>query len=172
MGCRKCLNVGVYIPEKRRYYYGNFRQRYRHPAALRTAAYQLQHGKATENAQTQADRQKLQRESGVSGVSILFTLHKLYGFDPVNDMVIDRMHLCFNLLRKEFIDKIWPDLGDNAAVSVNERIPTAGGLIDRGSFGEALEAVQWTREEKAKGVAKLKSLTDKLGSWKSDEFVK
>lgn len=108
MGCRKCLNVGVYIPERKHYYYVNFHQRHRHPAALRTAEYQ--HGRATENATTQAERQRLQKESGVSGVTILYTLHKLYGFDPVHDMVIDRMHLCFNLLRKEFIDKIWPDI--------------------------------------------------------------
>lgn len=172
VGCRKCLNVGVYIPERRRYYYVNFRQRYRHPAAPRTAEYQLEHGRAAENAQTQTERQKLQRESGVSGVTILFTLRKLYGFDPVNDMVIDRMHMCFNLLRKEFIDKIWPDVGDNADVPVNDRNPADGGLVNREDFGRALDAVQWTREEKARGVARLKSLTDKLGSWKSDEFVK
>lgn len=168
MGCRKCCNVGVYVPERRRYYYVNFRQRHR--AALRTAEYQLEQGRATENATTQAERQRLQKESGVSGVSILYTLHKLY--DPVHDMVIDRMHLCFNLLRKEFIDKIWPDIGGNADVSVTERTRAAGGLVERGAFGKALDAVQWTREEKARGVAKLKSLTDKLGSWKSDEFVK
>lgn len=172
VGCRKCLNVGVYVPERKRYYYVNFRQRFRHPAALRTADYQLFHGTAVENAQNQAEKHRLQRESGVSGVTILFTLHKLYGFDPVNDMVIDRMHLCFNLLRKEFIDKIWPDIGGNAEISVNERIPAAGGLVDRGDFGKALGAVAWTREEKSRGVARLKSLTDKLGSWKSDEFVK
>lgn len=172
VGCRKCLNVGVYIPERKHYYYVNFRQRHRHPAALRTAEYQLQHGRATENATTQAERQRLQKESGVSGVTILYTLHKLYGFDPVHDMVIDRMHLCFNLLRKEFIDKIWPDIWGNADVSVTDRTPAAGGLVERGAFGKALDAVQWTREEKARGVAKLKSLTDKLGSWKSDEFVK
>ena len=125
-----------------------------------------------ENAENQAERLRLQRESGVSGVSILYTLHKLYGFDPVNDMEIDRMHLCFNLLPKEFINKIWPDVADNADVPINDRTPMAGGLVDRDSFAEALNAMKWTREEKAKGVARLKSLTDKLGSWKSDEFVK
>ena len=125
-----------------------------------------------ENAPTQADRQTLQRDSGVGGVSILFTLHRLYGFDPVNDMVVDRMHLCFNLLKKEFLDKLWPDLNDNADLPVNERMPESGGLLNGGDFGKALEAVKWCREEKARGVARLKSLTDKLGSWKSDEFVK
>ena len=172
VGCRKCLNVGIYVPERKRYYYVNFRQRYRHPPPIRTVEYQLEHGIAVENAQNQTERQKLQRESGVSGVSILYTLHKLYGFDPVHDIMIDRMHLCFNLLRKEFIDKIWPDVAGNADLPVNDRTPASGGLIDRGSFGKALDAVRWTREEKARGVARLKSLTDKLGSWKSDEFVK
>lgn len=117
-------------------------------------------------------RQRLQKESGVSWVSILYALHKLYGFDPVGDMVIDRVHLCSNLWRKEFTDQIWPDIGGNANVSVTDRTPAAGGLVEWGAFGKALTAVQWTREEKARGVARLKSLIDKFGSWKSDEFVK
>lgn len=160
------------MPEKRHYYYGNFRQRHRHPAEPRTAEYQLRHGNAVESATTQAQRNELQRDSGVSGVSILFRLRKLYNFDPVKDMVIDRMHLSFNLLKKEFLDKIWPDMGDNADLPVNDRKPELGGLLNRGDFGRGLDAVVWCREEKARGVARLKSLTDKLGSWKSDEFVK
>ena len=56
MECRKCLNVGVYVPEKKRYYYVNFRQQHRHPVPLRTAEYQLENGKAVENAENQAER--------------------------------------------------------------------------------------------------------------------
>ena len=56
MECRKCLNVGVYVPERKRYYYVNFCQQYRHPAPLRTAEYQLENGKAAENAENQAER--------------------------------------------------------------------------------------------------------------------
>ena len=69
-------------------------------------------------------------------------------FDLVNDMVIDRMQLCFNLLHKEFIDKIWPDVADTADVLISDRTPTTGGLVDRDSFADALNAVKWTREEK------------------------
>jgi hypothetical protein len=47
-----------------------------------------------------------------------------------------------------------------------------GGLINHGDFGSALNAVPWPKEERASGVARLKSLTDKLGSWKSNEFKK
>jgi len=42
---------------------------------LRSAERQLQRGRVTENATTQAERQRLQKESDVSGVSILYTLH-------------------------------------------------------------------------------------------------
>ena len=48
---------------------------------------------------------------------------------------------------------------------MTDRTPAAGGLVDRGEFGKALNVVRWTREEKARGA-------DKLGSWKCHEFVK
>ncbi|KAK3737217.1 hypothetical protein QZH41_011273 [Actinostola sp. cb2023] len=88
------------------------------------------------------------------------------------DMVIDRMHLTFNMLKREFIDKMWADMGDNKGRPVNSRQPEFGGLINHGEFGHALDAVYWPTEEKQSGVAKLKSLADKLGSWKSNEFKK
>jgi hypothetical protein len=84
-------------------------------------------------------------------------------------MTIDRMHLAFNML-KEFLEKMWADLGENVARGVNDSDPNEGGLLVREEFKQALECVKWTCEEKEKGVAKLKSLTDKLGAWKSNEF--
>jgi len=121
---------------------------------------------------TSTERQRLSTDKGVTGVSVLFQLYMLYGFDPVQDMVIDRMHFTFNMLKREFIDKMWADMGDNKGRPVNSRQPEFGGLIDHGEFGHALDAVCWPTEEKQSGVAKLKSLADKLGSWKSNEFKK
>jgi hypothetical protein len=118
------------------------------------------------------ERKRLQTESGVNGVSILFELYALYEFDPIHDMVIDRMHLTFNMLKREFINHIWPDIGDNLDTPINARDHTIGGLINRTDFGSALDAVPWPREERASGVPRLQSLTDKLGSWKSNEFKK
>lgn len=170
IGCRRCLVNGIYIPCKRHYYYGNFGQRYRDPSAPRTATYQLQNGKRVDEASTRAQRQQIQTETGVSGVSVLFDLYKLYKFDPVMDMTIDRMHLTFNMLKREFVEKMWADSGENAGKQVNDRDPAVGGLLVRDEFRHALESVNWTYEEKEKGVARMKTLTDKLGSWKSNEF--
>ena len=171
-GCRRCRMIGVYVAAKRHYYYGNFGVRYRHSCELKTANYYLHHGKRVDSAATAADRQRIQTETGVTGVSILFDLYSLYKFDPVLDMVIDRMHLTFNMLKREFIDKMWVDMGDNLGRMVNDRNPDNGGLLNHGEFGHALDAIHWPKEEQASGVAKLRSLTDKLGSWKTNEFKK
>ena len=90
-------------------------------------------------------------------------LHKLYCFDPIKDMTIDRMHLCFNMLKREFAEGMWADMGDNVGRPVNQRMPSDGGVLSRGDFAQAFQAVPWSREQKASGVAKTKSLTDKLG---------
>jgi hypothetical protein len=162
----------VYIAVKRHYYYGNFGERYRTRPDPRTAEYMYRHGKRCEESITKTERQTIQRETGVKGISILFELHKLYGFDPIKDMVIDRMHVCFNMLKREFIDKIWADIGENSGKEVNDRDQAVGGLVDRHDFAEALTFVNWTTDQRASGVARLKSLTDHLGGWKTAEFNK
>ena len=130
----------------------------------------MHHGRRVDAATTRAERQQIQADTGVSGASILFELHKLYSFDPVLDMTIDRMHVVFNMLKKEFLEKMWADLGENAVREVNDRVPNDGGLLVREELKQALGSVEWTCEEKEKGVARLNTLTDKLGGWKSNEF--
>ncbi len=85
-------------------------------------------------------------------------------------MTIDQLHLTFNMLKREFLEKMWADMGENAGKSLNNRDPAVGGLLVREEFKHAVECANWTNEEKEKGVARMKSLTDKLGSWKSNEF--
>ena len=121
---------GVYFPAQRHYYYTGFRARFRNRPEERTAEYHLVHGKACDNASHDTARKQIQTETGVCGLSVLFNLHKLYGFEPIKDMVIDRMHLNFNMLKREFLTNIWKDMGENSLKEVNDRKPEDGGLID------------------------------------------
>ncbi len=141
---------GIYIPCKRlaHYYYGNFGQRYRNPCAPRTPMYQLQNGERVDAATTRTQRQQIQTETGVSGVSILFRLYKLYKFDPVLDMTIDRMHLTFNMLKREFLEKMWADMGGNDGKPVNDRDPAVGGLLVREEFKHALSVLTGLMKKK------------------------
>ena len=164
--------VGTYDGARKQYYYTNFRQHHRFPSDDRTAEKHLAHGLRCDNTLSDAERRRIQLETGVRGVSVLFKLHKLYGFDPIKDMVIDRMHLCFNMLKREFLENMWVDMGDNSARPVNDRDPADGGLLFRDELRDALAKVQWTREQKASGSASVSSLSDKLGGWKSDQFLK
>lgn len=81
--------IGTYIPARRHYYYGDFREKFRHREELRTVAYHLDKGKQCDEALTTSQRKKIQTESGVSGFSCLFELYYLYGLDPINDMTVD-----------------------------------------------------------------------------------
>ena len=129
-------------------------------------------GKLCDEAQNKTERKKIQTETGVSGVSCLFELFRLYGFDPINDMTVDRMHLVFNMLKREFLDKLWSNAEENINEDVNDRDPAVGGLLVHSDFSEALKYVKWTTEQRASGVAKMKHLSDKLSGWKHEEFLK
>ena len=108
----------------------------------------------------------------MKGVSILFKLYELYGFDPVNDMVVDRMHMNFNMLKREFASYILTDMKETSNRGVNGRDPAVGGLSHKGDFEEALKAVCWTKEQKESGIPTYNSYTDSLGGWKTDQYMK
>lgn len=61
-GCRRCLVSGQYIPDRRHYYYGQFRKRSRYPAPNRSAN---SNRKEVDNATTAANKRKLTKEYGV-----------------------------------------------------------------------------------------------------------
>ena len=132
----------------------------------------MEDGLRCDKSLTEKGQKEIQLETGIRGVSILFKLYKLYKFDPIRDMVIDRMHLSFNMLKREFLDKMWSEMGTNSSKPVNERDPSEGGLLFHDEFQSALNMVEWTREQRASGSASVKCLTDKLGGWKSDQFLK
>ena len=142
------------------------------PCEERTPEYIDLHGRRCDSVVNNAQRQAIQTQTGVTGRSILLELHKLCKFHPVKDMVTDKMHLSFNMLKKEFLEKMWADQGGNSGRPVEERDPDAGGLLTRIDLKENLEKVLWTKEQRASGVAKIKFLSEKLGGWKSDEYVK
>ena len=109
----------------------NFGERARKPSELKAAAYLLEHGKECDDDATQNARQQIQTQTGVCGRTILLELFNLYKFDPVNDILIDKMHLSFNMLKKEFTEKMWSDLKDNENLPPNQRNPASGGLLSR-----------------------------------------
>ena len=164
--------TGVYDGGRRHYYYIHFGERANEPCEERTAEYMERHGKRCDNAPNAAQHQAIRRATGVTGKTILLELHKLYKFDPIKDMVTDKMHLSFNMLKKEFLDKMWCDAGENAARPVEQRDPEVGGLLIRTELKDNLEKVLWTKEQRASGVAKIECLSEKLGGWKSDEYLK
>ena len=55
------------------------------------------------------------------------------------------------------------DMGENSGRSVNTRDPADGGLINCDDFASGLTAVNWLKEEKASRVARVRSLTDRMG---------
>lgn len=175
-GCRRCKVVGEYFPANRHYYYGNFLYRYRFRPQLRTAQNNLESGIQVDNASSQAERTALVKQSGVTGVSPFYRLRVLCGFDPVQDMVVDSMHaISLNLIRTE-LDHLLADLGANKGVSVENRDPQKGGLLDRKELACALSCVPWTAELKDERVPSVATgdSTSKhhLGYWKCEEFSK
>ena len=66
-------------------------------------------------------RERLSRESGYTGLSILTRLYKLYGFDVIKDMVFDVMHnLPLNIVGNYLKDLIAEEKLD--AKVVDERL--------------------------------------------------
>ena len=102
----------------------------------------------------------------------MFKLYDLYGFDPVNDMTVDRMHMNFNMLKRELSSHIMTDMKENSSKSINDRDPDVGGLIHKEDFERGLNAVCWTVEQRESGIPTYSSFKDTLGSWKTDQYVK
>ena len=177
-GCRRCTVTGIYIPEKRHHYYGNFRYRFRFRCPLRTANDNREKGRHVDQAPSTAERRRRQKEAGVTGECIFYRLHDLCGFDPVKDMVIDAMHaVILNLVRSELEGHLLTDLGENKSRPVHLRDPSQGGVLDVKDLMHSLNQVDWTTELKDGRVPSISPSHNctgksKLGHWKSEEFAK
>ena len=53
----------------------------------------------------------------------------MYLFDRIKDIIINRMHLLFNMLKREFLEKMWIDIRETSSKPVNERNPEDCGLV-------------------------------------------
>ena len=97
------------MSSSRQYYYGNFQRRYRDPAQQRTAKTNCEYGEKVDGASNTAQQEKINKEYGVTGVSILYCLYDLCQFDPVKDLMVDAMHaIVLNLIRSE-LESIYCD---------------------------------------------------------------
>ena len=97
------------------------------------------YGRRCDSAVSNAQCQAIQTGTGVTGGSILLELHKLCKFHPVKDMVTDKMHLSFNMLKKKLLEKMWADQVDNSGTPTEEHDPNTGGLLTRTDLKENLK---------------------------------
>ena len=175
-GCRRCGVEGTYVASRKHYYYGDFHRRFYHPAEPRTAEKNRANGKAVDDAPTRKQQSSLSLECGVNGESVLYRLYDLYGFDPVQDLVIDAMHaIVLNLISREFEHLIFASMGSNEGKPVQDRNPREGGVLCRADFIAALSKVPWTNELRDGRLPTLNpksSSSSKLGNWKAEEFSK
>ena len=87
-----------YLEAKKHYYYPGFREQFRFP---RSEELPLMTEIEQEERTTVKDR--MSKESGFLGVSLLHRLHKLYKFDVIKVLVFDVMHLVpLNLVKRRF----------------------------------------------------------------------
>ena len=176
-GCRRCFLSGQYIPERRHYYYGQFRQRFRFPAPVRSADTNRQFGKEVDAATSSAVRQRKTTETGVTGETIFFRFYDLCGFNPVKDLVVDVMHaLLLNLVRSELENHILGDLGQNSSLRTEDRLPVNGGLLSKKDLSHALAAVNWTVEMKDGRVPSISEThvnfsKHRLGGWTAEDLA-
>ena len=85
--------VGTWLSEHNHNYYLNFRKQYRYAYPKRSFEEELPVMKALEEEERPTYFQKISKENGLLGLSILHRLYALYGFDVLRDTVFDAMHL-------------------------------------------------------------------------------
>lgn len=100
-GCRRSELEGTYIPSRRHYYYGDYLSLYHNRPNARKADESLRRGLEVENAINKTNQAELSKLYGITGVCIFYKWYALCGFDPVNDLSIDTMHIVLNLVRSE-----------------------------------------------------------------------
>ena len=90
--------LGNYLEAKKHYYYPGLREQFRFPRAE-----ELPLMTEIEQEERTTVKDRMSKESGFMGVSLLHRLHKLYKFDVIKDLVFDVMHLVpLNLVKRRF----------------------------------------------------------------------
>ena len=103
MKCIVSWLLGTWLSEHNHNYYPNFRRQYRHPYQKRLLAEELPKMKALEEEERPTYFQRMSKENGLLGLSVLRRLYPLYGFDVLRDTVFDAMHqLPLNVVKNNF----------------------------------------------------------------------
>ena len=112
-----------------------------------------------ENALNMSNKAKLLKMYSVTGLSFFYRWYSLCGFDPVNDLVIDPMHVVLNMTK----NKLELLLGRGQEQPV----------INQLELADALRCL-WTPELRNGCVPTLTASSDQLhlGNRKTEEFIK
>lgn len=102
--------TGVYVPESCHYYYTDFRKHGRFPANEKNVIDKLDQIHAIDEEERSTVRQRMSRDTGYTGLSILHRLYSLYGFLYDKSSVYDEMHtISLNLVKNALLDLINDD---------------------------------------------------------------
>ena len=95
------MYIGTTLEGGSTYYYGENRLHFRFPWEKRNLGDDVELMCTIGEEERCSVRATLSKCSGYTGISILHRLHKLYGFDVIQDTVFDMMHnLPLNVVRK------------------------------------------------------------------------
>lgn len=102
--------TGVYVPESCHYYYSDFYEQGRFPANEKNVIDKLDQIHAIDEEERSTVRQRMSRDTGYTGLSILHRLCSLYGFLYDKSSVYDEMHtISLNLGKNALLDLINDD---------------------------------------------------------------
>lgn len=125
------LFLGKYLEAQKHYYYPGLREQFRFPPAKREIAEELPLMTEIEQEERTSVKDRMSKESGFVGVSLLHRLHKLYKFDIIKDLVFDVMHLVpLNLVKRRFEHLLSNSLLDPEQLQLAlEKVPWTQGIL-------------------------------------------
>ena len=125
------LFLGKYLEAQKHYYYPGLREQFRFPPAKREIAEELPLMTEIEQEERTTVKDRMSKESGFVGISLLHRLHKLYKFDIIKDLVFDAMHLVpLNLVKRRFEHLLSNSLLDPEQLQLAlEKVPWTQGIL-------------------------------------------
>lgn len=125
------LFLGKYLEAQKHYYYPGLREQFRFPPAKREIAEELPLMTEIEQEERRTVKDRMSKESGFLGVSLLHRLHKLYKFDIIKDLVFDIMHLVpLNLVKRRFEHLLSNSLLDPEQLQLAlKKVPWTQGIL-------------------------------------------
>ena len=95
------MYIGTTLEGGNTYYYGENRYHSRYPWEKRNVDDDVELMRTIGEEDRCSVQANLSKRTGYTGISVLHRLHKLYGFDVIQDTVFDMMHnLPLNVVRK------------------------------------------------------------------------